>query len=221
MTKSEPNFAEFLRQRAVQHAALQNDVVVDYLKMVIKPGDKTMQLGACELGATFLSRGAFHEVAGSDKVTADMKRYCDLHDIPVGRLTVSGSPQNSALPGSIDAVILGPNLEFSLLAGHWQGVSERLKIGGVLILIGADTTSSARLTDALMHDAGWALQEMINGEVAVFRKTARSTSEVPVSRLVARAETGPETSAAKPGLVAGVLRTLFRGLRSQRANHVR
>jgi hypothetical protein len=220
MTKSEPNFADFLRQRAEQYAAAQNDVVVNYLKTVIKPGDKTLQLGACDLAANFVKRGAFHEVAGSDEALADLQRYCDDHDISTERMTVSVS-QKEVAPTSLDAVILGANLEFSILAGRWKSVSERLKIGGVLILTGANISSSARLTDALSHDAGWALHEMLNGDVAVFRKTAGSPNEVASSGLVARATSQPAASSTQPGLVAGVLRALFRGFRSSGASSAR
>ena len=220
MTKPEPNFAEFLRQRAEQHAAAQKDIVVDYLKIIVKPGDKTLQLGECLLAATFVARGAFHEVIGSDAAVFELRRHCADNDIAGGRITCGQNSGNRAGPTSLDAVILGPDLEFSLLARHWESVADRLKVGGVLILTGADISSSARLTDALSHDAGWVLQELIKGDVSVFRKTAHSNNEIATKRLVSRAAHSP-ISRAQPGLVAGVLRVLFRSVRSFGANSAR
>lgn len=195
-----------VRKVAFKRAQPKDDLVADYIAIATRPGDKSLQLGRSEFGTEFLRRGAFHEmIAAVDDVDA-MQAACERRAISADRL------RSASLTGpasKIDIALVGEGLGFPVLAGNWRRIASRLRIGGLLILQDADTASGARLADALMADKSWALQEMINGDVAVFRKTAPYCDETSRTGLGLVADPARRPTGLKEGLVAGVLRTLF------------
>ena len=69
----------------------------------------------------------------------------------------------------------------------------------------------ARLADALYTDPAWAFQDMIGGEIAVYRKVRLVVDDLPAERIDPEAKPAPvEKTEPSPGLLAGVMRTLFK-----------
>jgi hypothetical protein len=198
-----------LRKLAEKRNRPQDDLVADYMATITKPGDRTLQLGASEFGAVFLQRGAFHEMVAPTASIEGLQALCERRAIRSDRLRGTASAQDSNASGGLDAVLISSGLGFPALAGNWRGLASRLRLGGVLILIGADSGGSARLADALMGDEGWALQEMIAGEAAVFRKIGTYDDRRTRDGLSAVADPARKPSGVRPGLFAGLMRTLF------------
>ena len=73
-----------MRKLGTRRARIQDDVTADYLAMVVKPGDRTIQIGASDLGAVCLQRGARHEIAISCFVISILRRSSALRGPDLG-----------------------------------------------------------------------------------------------------------------------------------------
>lgn len=207
-----------MRKLATRRARIEDDLIADYLMALVKPGDKTLQIGGTDLGTVFLQRGAFHEVIASVAAVDALQAHCERRAVKSDRLRGQQSGTTAERDRSgLDAALIGPDLGFPSMAGNWRQIASRLKLGGVLVLMGTSHGSPARLADALMADAGWSLQEMIAGDVAVFRKTAAFDESETRERLQEASDPRRAPRGLKPGLVAGVMRTLFGWRASPRA----
>lgn len=195
-----------IRKIATKYARPQDDLVADYIKTIAKPGDKTLQLGRSEFGTVFLGRETFHELIGPVKEVDALQQRCERRAIRTDRLRGGNSTDQAE---SLDIALVGTDLGFPLMAGNWRRIAHRLKIGGVLILQDAATSSGARLADALMSDAGWSLEEMIAGEVAVFRKIAPYCDQRSRRVLGDASQPQRKPRGVRSSMMAGVLRTLF------------
>tara|TARA_R110000868_G_scaffold350999_2_gene612325 strand:- start:9589 stop:10266 length:678 start_codon:yes stop_codon:yes gene_type:complete len=198
-----------MRKLPVKRIRIEDDLIADYLTAVVKPGDRTLQIGGSDLGTAFLQRGAFHEVIAPIAAIDALQADCERRGIKSDRLRgqAAATPSADRLP--LDAALIGANLGFPSMAGNWRQIASRLKLGGVLVLMGTSQGSSARLADALMSDDGWSLQEMIAGDVAVFRKASVYDEAETQVRLSAAGDPRRPPRGLKPGLLAGVMRTLF------------
>lgn len=195
-----------IREIAHKYNNAQDDLVADYIATVVKPGDKTLQLGRSDFGTVFLQKLAYHEVIGPMADIDALEMRCERRAIRTDRLRRGNSGQSTS---GLDMAIIGTDLGFPLMAGNWRRIADRLKIGGVLILQDASASAGARMADALMDDRGWELQEMIAGDVAVFRKTAPYCDQRSRKTLVQASEPRRKPRGVRQSLVAGVLRTIF------------
>jgi len=209
MAISEATPAETLKKLAFKRRNVEDDMVADFLTMLIKPGDKTLQLGSSEFGSVFLQRGAFHQLVGNSKASNALRAVCQRRAIGDERLQITPKLSQTDQQSGLDAVLLGPELGFAALAGSWPLIANCLKTGGVLVLTGASRGGAARLLEALMSDQGWALQEMIGSDVSVFRKTVNFIAETDIKSGKKDKNHPPEAS--RPDMLSGVLRTLFGG----------
>ena len=209
MAISEATPVETLKKLAFKRRNIQDDMVADYLAMVIKPGDKTLQLGSSEFGSVFLQRGAFHQLVGNNKAVSTLQDMCQRRAIREDRLQITSKLSKNDKQTGLDAVLLGSGLGFSALASSWPLLADRLKTGGVLVLTGASQGGSARLSEALLADKGWALQEMIGSNVSVFRKTVNFIAETDSK--AAKKDYSTPAKRSQPDMLAGVFRTLFGG----------
>ncbi len=198
-----------MRKLAVKRARVEDDLVADYLAAVVKPGDRTLQIGSSDLGTAFLQRGAFHEVIAPTAAIDALQALCERRGVKSDRLRGQSSAGSDRERAHLDAALIGPDLGFPSMAGNWRQIASRLKLGGVLVLMGTGHGSPARLADALMSDEGWSLQEMIAGDVAVFRKAGTYDAAETRVRLSEVGDPGRAPRGLKPGLLAGVMRTLF------------
>ena len=195
-----------IRKIAEKYSSAQGDLVADYIATVVKPGDKTLQLGRSEFGAVFLQKLAYHEIIGPMADIDALETRCERRAIGTDRLRRGNCAQSTY---GLDMAIIGTDLGFPLMAGNWRRIADRLKLGGVLILQDASAAAGARMADALMEDHGWALQEMIAGDVAVFRKTAPYCAQRTQQILGSASQPRRKPRGVRQSLVAGVLRTIF------------
>lgn len=178
MTKTESLPAGSLRKLPTRRENVRDDLVADYVGLLAHDSTRVMQLGESWIAAECERRGARLDTVDSHGADA------------------------------LDLLVLGEGLGFSLMAEHWSKASARLKVGGVLLIAASSRGSAARLSDTLFIDPNWAFEDMIGGEVAVFRRIRKSAPTAPTPNVAAR----PSNSAReKPtGLMAGVMRTLFK-----------
>ena len=198
-----------MRKLPVKRRRIEDDLVADYLMAVVKPGDQTLQIGGSDLGTAFLQRGAFHEVIAPIAAIDALQAQCQRRGVKFDRLRGQSSAGSTSERSRLDAALIGPDLGFPSMAGNWRLIASRLKLGGVLVLMGTSHGSPARLADALMSDEGWSLQEMIAGDVAVFRKAGVYDEVETQARLSQAGDPARAPRGLKPGLLAGVMRTLF------------
>tara|TARA_R110000868_G_scaffold25978_3_gene100671 strand:- start:5307 stop:5996 length:690 start_codon:yes stop_codon:yes gene_type:complete len=211
MTMQTAIAAGTMRRMPAKRARIEDDVVADYLAMLIRPGDKTLQIGGSELGTVFLQRGTFHEVIAPLADIDLLQAHCERRSVNTDRLSQQSGLKPQPDRSQLDAALISSDLGFPALAGNWRQIAGRMKLGGVLVLMGAGHGSTARLADALTADDSWALQEMVAGDVAVFRKTSLSDDAETRARLLEAGNPRRLPRGLKPGLVAGLMRTLFGG----------
>jgi hypothetical protein len=170
MTATTTLSAGNVRRMPVRRQRRQDDVTADFLAMVVKPGDRTIQIGASDLGTVCLQRGARHEVVAPISAIEALQAACDRRSIPTDALRGGVKARSGADERPIDVAIFGADSGFPAMAGNWRHVAASMRTGGVLVLLGADHGASARLADALMKDPAWTLQERVCGDAAIFRK---------------------------------------------------
>jgi|GEM_PF-1461859 len=208
MTLTDTAPAGTLRKLAQKRARLQDDLVADYLATVVKPGDRTLQLGKSQFGVPCLGNGAFHQVLASDAAVDSLRKQCAERGISTDRLQTRADEISSRQ--ALDLVLIGKGLGFADMAGNWRDLAARLKVGGVLVINGVDRGAAARLADALFTDKDWAFEDMIGGEAAIYRKIRVSETAVEVPERASLKSQPAATPKRRPGgLMAGVLRTLF------------
>lgn len=210
MTLTDTAPAGTLRKLPTKRRHIVDDLAADFLSVAVKSGDRSLQLGQSSLGAVCLRSGAFHECvadkAGMDALEAD----CLKRNIDTPRLSFPERAGESFAQQDLDLAVIGGGTGFALLAANWRDISQRLKLGGVLLLSNCSRGAVARLADTLYTDPAWAFQDMIGGEIAVYRKVRMSVDDGPAERLDPETSAGaPEPAETAPGLLAGVLRTLF------------
>jgi hypothetical protein len=210
MAMTEFNSAKTLQALANKRRNSVDDMVSDFIATTVQPGDNTIQVGNCDLGSIFLQAGAFHHVMGSLVSVESLQGVCERRAIRTERLRGGSMPTESDGETGLDAALLGPGLGFSVLGSSWRHIANRLKVGGLLFMVGAGQGGSARLSDALMADEHWTLEELIGDEVAVFRKIAKSDTKRTQSHLSHVSDRNRKPRGIKPGFFAGVVRTLFR-----------
>jgi hypothetical protein len=178
MTKTHNLPAGSLRKLPTRRENVRDDLVADYVGLLTNNSTRVMQLGQSWIAAECERRGARLE-------TTDNRASTEL-----------------------DLLVLGEGLGFSLMAEHWSSASARLKIGGVLLIAASSQGAAARLADTLFIDTNWAFEDMIGGEVAVFRRIRKSKQATETPAVATRPA---EPSKPQPtGLMAGVMRTLFK-----------
>ncbi len=186
-----------------KQARSRDDLITDYIRSVLRPGDRSLQLGRSPQGLSCLQRGAFHEVQASPSARESFQRQCAERETSLERLQPVGQSE-----GELDLAIIGQTAGFADLASHWPAMARRLKRGGVLILCTIERGAVSRLSEALFADGDWALEEIIAGEAAVYRKIRLSSAASEMPRLQEDARSEHRPSIGK-GLMSGVVRTLF------------
>ncbi|MCW5724257.1 MAG: hypothetical protein KIS81_04800 [Maricaulaceae bacterium] len=173
-----PPFFGARKPKARKRRGPVREALADFMASAVRPGDKTLQIGACDAAAAdFLNCGAFHMVVGPASAAEAVEAECAARGINPSRLRVFPNARASEIAGQVDAVYLAPVAGFAALAANWRHAAARLKTAGVLVVEGIDRPDGARLYDSLRQDAGWRLDETISGAVAVFRKTAAFSDE--------------------------------------------
>ncbi|WP_300527007.1 hypothetical protein [Maricaulis sp.] len=211
MTLTDTAPAGTLRKLPNKRASLVDDLAADFLGLVVKPGDRSLQLGQSVLGTTCLKNGAFHECVGDKAAVSALRSDCHSRKVDTPRLSLPSRAGESATAQDLDLAIVGGGTGFALLASNWRDISQRLKLGGVLMLSECSRGAVARLADALYTDPAWAFQDMIGGDIAVYRKVRLIADDVPEERMNPAVEPAvSEVPQEQPGLLSGVLRTLFR-----------
>lgn len=144
----------------------------DFLGDSAQPGDKVLLLG--EDGATaaaFLDRGAFVNLVADAGAADRVESICQLRGCPANRLRLFPSVGASMVSGEVDSVWLAKTASLAVLAAHYRHAKGRVRCGGTVYLDGLTTAHGKTLFNQMSHDMAWRLDEVIAGDVAVFRRT--------------------------------------------------
>jgi len=201
MTMTEALPAGHIRRLPVKRARIQDDLVADYLMTVVKAGQRTIQIGAGDLGAICLKRGAHHQIVATMGAIEALQAACDRRGIPTDAL--SGGLAARIVPGApaLDLAIIGSETGFPAMAANWRHVSGHLRKNGLLVLLGADHGACARLADALGQDPSWQLEDRIGGEAAVFRKTGSVSDATALAGLAKAGDPSRRPRGVRNGLI--------------------
>jgi hypothetical protein len=144
----------------------------DFLTCAVKPGDKVLQLGADDgIAAAFLDRGVFHNLVAPARSADAVESICQLRGCSPARLRLFESMGGSAMAGEVDAVWLSKTPSMPVLAAHFRHAETRLRPGGTLFLGAITSEHGKQFYKQLLKTDEWQLDELIAGEVAVFRRT--------------------------------------------------
>ncbi|WP_300544196.1 hypothetical protein [Maricaulis sp.] len=198
-----------IRKLTTRRTRVQDDVIADYLGLVVRPGDRTLQIGASDLGAVCLQRGARHEIVAPVSAIEALQAVCDRRAIPADALRGGLAARTDGHERPIDVAIFGPETGFPAMAANWRHVSSSMREGGILVLLGADHGAAARLADALIMDEAWVLQERMCGDAAVFRKASDADNVRTLQTLSAAGRPGRRPRGVRRGPIAAIVRRLF------------
>jgi hypothetical protein len=155
-----------LRRRGPLDLALE-----DFLVDAVKPGDKVLQLGAADIvAAAFLDRGVFHHLVAPAQSADAVEALCQLRGCSAQRLRLFASVGHSGSAGEVDAVWIARAPSLAVLAAHYRHAEHRVRKGGTLMVDGIDVEHGKTLFKQLENDMAWRLDEVISGQVAVFRR---------------------------------------------------
>ncbi|WP_203290959.1 hypothetical protein [Maricaulis parjimensis] len=211
MTAITTQTAGRIRKIAQRRVRRQDEFTADYLALVVKPGMRTVQIGGSDLGSVCLKRGARHEIIAPIAAIEALQSDCDRRQIPTNALRGGPALRKDEDATPIDLAIIGPEVGFPVMAGNWRHVAAAMRQDGLLILVGADHGSSARLADALMMDPAWVLQERACGDAAVFRKARAVQPGRTMESLTAASRPGRRPRGVRQGPIASLINRFFPG----------
>lgn len=209
MTMTEALPAGEVRRLTVKRARIQDDLVADYLLTTVKPGQRTIQIGAGGLGAVCLKRGAHHQIVATMGAIEALQADCDRRAIPTDALSGGPAARTSDTAAAFDLAIIGAQIGFPAMAANWRHVSGHLREGGLLVLLGADHGACARLADALEVDPSWAQETRIAGEAVVFRKVGLVSDESALAGLAGVSDPARRPRGVRYGLVSRLMDRVF------------
>lgn len=198
-----------MRKLNTRRDRVQDEMTADYLGLVVRPGDRTIQIGASDLGAVCLQRGARHEIVAPVAAIEALQAVCDRRSIPTDALRGGLAARADGHERPIDLAIFGPETGFPAMAANWRHVSSSMREGGVLVLLGADHGAAARLADALMMDEAWVLQDRVCGDAAIFRKAMAGDAGRTMDTLSAAGRPGRKPRGVRRPLFGGFLNRVF------------
>lgn len=161
-----------MQRQAMRRRGPLDMALEDFLSESAHPGDKVLQLG--EDGGTaaaFLDRGAFVNLVADAGAADRVESICQLRGCSASRLRLFPSVGASIASGEVDAVWLAKTESLAVLAAHYRHANSRIRCGGTLFLDGLTTPHGKTLFDQMSQDMAWRLDEVIAGDVAVFRRT--------------------------------------------------
>lgn len=198
------------RRLGARRARIQDDLTADFLAMVVKAGDRTLQIGASDLGAVCLQRGATHEIVAPVAAIEALQAACESRNISTDALRGGLAARTDGYDRAIDVAIFGAEIGFPAMAANWRHASSSMRDGGVLILTGANRGAGARLADALAMDDAWVLQERRCGDAAVFRKAMAVDTVRTMKTLSAVGRPGRRPRGVSRFPLAGLFDRVFR-----------
>lgn len=209
MTATTNQTAGRIRKIAQRRTRRQDEFTADYIALVVQPGMRTVQIGGSDLGSVCLKRGARHEIIAPIAAIEALQAECDRRQIPTDALRGGPALRKDDTAQPIDLVIIGPEVGFPVMAGNWRHVAAAMRENALLVLVGADHGSSARLADALMMDEAWTLQERACGDAAVFRKVQPVQKGRTLDTLTQASRPGRRPRGVRRGPLAGLMNRFF------------
>lgn len=209
MTATTTQTSGRIRKIAQRRLRRQDEFTADYIALVVQSGMRTVQIGASDLGSVCLQRGARHEIIAPIAAIEALQADCDRRHIPTDALRGGPALRKDDTAQPIDLTIIGPDVGFPVMAGNWRHVAAAMREDGLLVLVGADHGSSARLADALMMDPAWMLQERACGDAAVFRKVEPVQAGRTMESLTKVSRPGRRPRGVRRGPFAGLMNRLF------------
>ncbi|MBV8160750.1 MAG: class I SAM-dependent methyltransferase [Acidimicrobiia bacterium] len=132
----------------------------DFIADRVAPAARTLETGLGISTALFLALGAEHTcVVPSDAQVAILRRYCDDHGIPTGRLHVGLGRSEAVLPAlaiaPVDLFLVDGSHGFPTPMIDWFYGARLLRPGGVVVLDDRQLPAVAMLVEYLDADPRW------------------------------------------------------------------
>lgn len=151
------------------------DDLLHFIDAHVRPGARTLEIGAGVSTILFALRGAMHlcVVPAEDEV-ARIKGFCRDHGIPLDNLTFEVERSDRCLPrldlNELDFVLIDGAHGFPIPFLDWYYTADRLKVGGLLAIDDTEIWTGYVLKLFLMAEPEWKLEADYGPRSVVFRK---------------------------------------------------
>ncbi|MGB8273751.1 MAG: class I SAM-dependent methyltransferase [Alphaproteobacteria bacterium] len=155
--------------------------ILEFLDREVRDGMSTLETGAGASTIVFAAKGALHRCIVPDQKQVDrIKSYCSEHGIAVGNVDFVIDRSERALPKLVehkyDLVLIDGGHAFPVPFIDFAYTSDRLAVGGVLIVDDTQIWTGDALYRFLRRQPGWAPIKL-TPRTAIFRKTAEQSLE--------------------------------------------
>lgn len=163
------------------HGSVQwdaSDAVLEWFKVNLKPGMRTIETGAGKSTLAFMAAGCLHDtVTPSSSEIAAIKAEGLKRGLNVASVSFHEGFSQYVLPHlqgheDIDVAFIDGGHGFPVPGVDWLYIAPRLKVGGKMLIDDVDLWTGAMLIDVLRKEAGWRVDTILRGRTAVITKTA-------------------------------------------------
>lgn len=202
--------------------------VLRYLDGVVVPGQGTLETGAGTSTVLFAMKGARHtSIAPAPMLFARLRQFLEEAGVPQEGLNFVEERSEAYLPrlecDPFDLVLIDGRHAFPSPFIDWYYTEPFLKVGGVLVVDDIHIWTGRVLQQFLVESPEWALEAVIEGRSAAFRKVAEGSHDKfwPDQAFVVRRSSGIRSQVvAALGALArgrfGELRDMGRRFRANR-----
>jgi predicted O-methyltransferase YrrM len=188
MTKAPDKFAVLeelvARQPAFHHDGGKEQVwsarreTLSCLAEITQAGHRTIETGTGASTVIFAAAGAKHTaISPMSREHKMVRRYCIDRGVSTDRLELIEGYSEEILPSyypetAFDVAFIDGKHSFPYPILDWHYITNSLKVGGTLVLDDVRALTVEMLCRTMLADAGWQLKAALDGEAAVFTKTA-------------------------------------------------
>lgn len=155
--------------------------VLRFIDEHVRPGDRTLEVGARVSTVLFVTKGATHlAVVPYKDEAARIAQFCREHAIPLDDLTFEIGRSDERLPlltvSDLDLVFIDGAHGFPMPFLDWHYTADRLKVGGLLIIDDTQLWTGHTLKCYLQQEPEWQTEVDYAPRSVVFRKVAPHAS---------------------------------------------
>jgi predicted O-methyltransferase YrrM len=151
---------------------------LDMISRLVKPGDRTLELGSGASTVVFLAAGALHTAVSPHGAEHQaIREYCAGIGVDTDRATFVEGFSDDVLPvlpetEELDAAFVDGAHSFPYPVVDWHYVSRRLRVGGTLMMDDVPIPAAELVFRHMRDDPAWELLEVVDDRAAAFRKLA-------------------------------------------------
>lgn len=159
---------------------LEDELFV-FLDQQIRPGMKTLEIGAGSSTIIFALKGARHTCIVPDAVQVERIRdFCASHQVSLDTVQFVVQPSQQALPAieerGFDCILIDGNHGFPSVFVDWYYSARLLRLGGIIIVDDLHIWTCSTLVDLLRDEPEWRLVKETS-RAAIFAKLADGSED--------------------------------------------